>query len=1355
MLSRVARQKNAHFRLRKAPAYRALGVSSSLRLHSSLNRPGSSTGPTDSPKNERPRRPSFQSQRNLATAADPAALEQDSNPLLFEDSWQSAMESSLFGSINSTDASSLMILDDTPQTKPIYIRKVRGIGGDQDELMANFDMSLKVGKIHRAAALVKRLGSFYPPDSPEYLSFHNRYLLAVVSQAIITRQQDMVFPIQKWFEVDIPAAGVQPDATTLAGMIRLSLRMLHGSKRDRCVRRYWELAKNANLHEDVLAVEVLTDLDLGELSRICYSDLRHFGLDAIPSDGDMDGLMQEESDTMSEVLPTTQKGLGLSSLKESLSIFSDNFKITLPEGFQGTEQQRERMYSQMRQQRLEADTLGAAINRWRIESAETAKFGMPLASGKSMKEMISQWHLDLSSRIREEVKLSDEDESKPMITETQKERFDYGVYLRYLDPERVAALTILAVMHSFTRVGMDNGVKLSVLTTRIGREFQDEVIAQDVLRKQVNQSPRRMKVMEQLLANRNGKDRARWQGIFKNMQEDNFSKSWSSMVSLRIGACLMTLLMEVAKTSIWNKEQSCHVTHSVFQHAYTMTFGKRIGLIHMHPEVVKKASREPSTNIIDRHLPMVSKPRPWTGMRDGGYMLYKTDLVRTTPGERLQPAYIKAALERDGLDAIRSGLDVLGGTGWVINSDVLEVMIEAWNSGKPIGKLAPLEPELAAPPKPDVTAGIAAEKAWERSMGEMENLRSGYHSQRCFQNFQLEVARAFRKDTFYLPHNLDFRGRAYPLPPYLNQMAADHARALLLFSERKPLGASGLRWLKIQVANLAGFDKASMSEREKFADDHVDDILDSANNGIHGKAWWLQAEDPWQCLAACCELRNALGYADPTEYPSNLPIHQDGSCNGLQHYAALGGDTIGAQQVNLEPSDRPSDVYTGVSEFVKAKVAEEASAGLEIAQLLNGKISRKIVKQTVMTNVYGVTFMGAMKQVRKQLTDHYPDMTLETRSASALYIARKIFDALGSMFTGAHEIQYWLGDCASRITQSLSPEDIEQCAKEALQASSDSPAQRFDPAQKFRSTVIWTTPLGLPVVQPYRSRKTRRIATSMQSINVIDPLSTPSLPPNFIHSLDATHMMLSANACHKAGLTFSAVHDSFWTHAGDVDSMNRILRDAFVLMHSDDVIRRLAAEFNARYGRHLFLAKIPRHNKIARAVDAFRRASKQKRSKLQELLDEHKRQQLLRSDDPALQAEGRAMETAASIFEKMGGTDADMNISNTLGETGVGHVPNDPAGRERRCESAVDTTDPALETLFGDIERMESKFSKDNTEGKARMADVLEDGEAAPSAPKNRSTKCTSLWLPLRLRDIPAKGAWDVTRIRDSKYFFS
>lgn len=51
------------------------------------------------------------------------------------------------------------------------------------------------------------------------------------------------------------------------------------------------------------------------------------------------------------------------------------------------------------------------------------------------------------------------------------------------------------------------------------------------------------------------------------------------------------------------------------------------------------------------------------------------------------------------------------------------------------------------------------------------------------------------------------------------------------------------------------------------------------------------------------------------------PLTQDGSCNGLQHYAALGRDSVGAASVNLLPSDLPQDVYSEVAAQVRTHPA--------------------------------------------------------------------------------------------------------------------------------------------------------------------------------------------------------------------------------------------------------------------------------------------------------------------------------------------------------------------------------------------------------------------------------------------------
>lgn len=484
-----------------------------------------------------------------------------------------------------------------------------------------------------------------------------------------------------------------------------------------------------------------------------------------------------------------------------------------------------------------------------------------------------------------------------------------------------------------------------------------------------------------------------------------------------------------------------------------------------------------------------------------------------------------------------------------------------------------------------------------------------------------------------------------------------------MFSKGKPLGTNGLRWLKIHLANVYGFDKASLTEREAFAVEHLGDIRDSASNPLEGTRWWLKAEDPWQCLAACIELRNALDSTNPAAYQSHLPIHQDGTCNGLQHYAALGGDVWGAKQVNLEPSDRPSDVYSAVANLVKESISKDKEAGNDFAKILDGKITRKVVKQTVMTNVYGVTYVGAKAQVRKQLVAAYPDLP-NTNSMNAgtlsAYIATKIFTALSSMFRGAHDIQFWLGECASRISQSLTPEQISRIEKEwpvltqAESARAGWTPPKLEELAQFRSSVIWTNPLHMPIVQPYRMTKTRVVETNMQNISLSEPhRSQPvskrkqlqGFPPNFVHSLDATHMLLSALQCDEAGLTFAAVHDSFWTHAADIDEMNCVLRDTFIRIHTEDVIGRLAAEFAARYSHCMYMAMIRKSTPLYQKIKALRdtkgytKRAKGLKSKaftrLDELLLERKRIRLLESSEPEEVKRGESMVTPASIFQAM------------------------------------------------------------------------------------------------------------------------
>ena len=125
-------------------------------------------------------------------------------------------------------------------------------------------------------------------------------------------------------------------------------------------------------------------------------------------------------------------------------------------------------------------------------------------------------------------------------------------------------------------------------------------------------------------------------------------------------------------------------------------------------------------------------------------------------------------------------------------------------------------------------------------------------------------------------------------------MGADLARGILEFSEGQPLGEKGLRWLKIHLANKIGKDKLPLEDRVKYIDSIIDEVHKCAEDP-RNNTFWLDCENPWQALGVMFELSDALKSGDPHSFISHVPVHVDGSCNGMQHYAALGKDAKGAE----------------------------------------------------------------------------------------------------------------------------------------------------------------------------------------------------------------------------------------------------------------------------------------------------------------------------------------------------------------------------------------------------------------------------------------------------------------------------
>ncbi|KAI8058022.1 hypothetical protein BDF22DRAFT_663366 [Syncephalis plumigaleata] len=1037
---------------------------------------------------------------------------------------------------------------------------------DIEEQIAIMLVCLKSGHIDRAHTILKHITKNKPIHQSRFIdtNLHNAFIEAYIMQKGRPNTRQALY----WFD-DMKKSGAKPNISTYAILIKGMLRDKTTGTAKLLLR---ELLKEGHDINALIANRHLSDEDLKALNLFRQKGKTASKLDIQkqPEESNitvdmLDAIKPSNSPIKSIDIPTSSPNnlpearstnvLGLRLLKRALDPIAakdiDRYE---------------------RQLRLEEQALLASIER--LKSASDEQFvGMKMSS-ISIRRLMWQWHQELEQARAYQV----------IGTKKETTRNVCAPFIILIDAERLSILTIQHMLRLHSTGGIVGGMKTARAVSEVGRAIEQEYCAEQLRAK--DNSFLKAKRMNLHALYSSGKlfdidEREKQAKVLADSPNENWLPNWPTSVRIKLGSLLSSLLMTVAKIPITQKDPATNTITKIetdaFFHTYIFAQGHRTGAIRMHPKLSEMFSRDSIKEALDPRI----TPRPWVRFDSGGYLSKHSVCMRIKESPE-QYRYLKEASNQGRIGHVLNGLDVLGKNP--------NVALYAWNSGKEYPCIPSLMESLDLPPKPEIKPDNYEEtRKWHKLETDFRN----HHSQRCDVNYKIEIARSFVGETIYFPHNLDFRGRAYPIPPLFNHLGNDICRGLLLFAEGKPLGEKGLNWLKIQLASLAGYDKHSFTERIQFVDLHLEDIFDSADNPIHGRQWWLKAEDAWQALAACVELTEALRSPNPLEYKSRLPIHQDGTCNGLQHYAALGGDVQGATQVNLLPSDFPQDVYTGVCNLVNKAIDDQAANGVEEAVALKGKINRKIVKQTVMTNVYGVTFVGARDQIANRLKE-LDDLPEENIWRYSTYLTHQVFNSLGEMFEGARALQDWLSESARRIAKSIPNEAIDaktstdkkSTSKTITKKSSGKPTRSSSANNRrnqLMTSVIWTTPLGLPIVQPYRKSNRRLVRTVLQSITVSDPnVETPvnaqkqrtAFPPNFVHSLDATHMILSAIACQKHGLTFAAVHDSYWTHACDIDMMSALLRDQFIELHSQPIMENLRNEFIERYAGYKMPASI-------------------------------------------------------------------------------------------------------------------------------------------------------------------------------------
>ena len=183
----------------------------------------------------------------------------------------------------------------------------------------------------------------------------------------------------------------------------------------------------------------------------------------------------------------------------------------------------------------------------------------------------------------------------------------------------------------------------------------------------------------------------------------------------------------------------------------------------------------------------------------------------------------------------------------------------------------------------------------------------------------LRVIHEYLGIPFHFVWRYDSRGRSYSSGYDLNLQSNEYGKSLLSLHKKELITPQGMANLYIAIANHAGKDKLTWTERHDWtAKQNINDIV------------WDEPILGRKAIRALLDTKAGK--------PSGFVMSVDATSSGIQIMAAISGCKKTAKLVNMIDSTTRYDVYT------------------EVADLMNKQLSkpvpRKIAKQVVMTHFY-------------------------------------------------------------------------------------------------------------------------------------------------------------------------------------------------------------------------------------------------------------------------------------------------------------------------------------------------------------------------------------------------------------------
>jgi DNA-directed RNA polymerase len=577
-----------------------------------------------------------------------------------------------------------------------------------------------------------------------------------------------------------------------------------------------------------------------------------------------------------------------------------------------------------------------------------------------------------------------------------------------------------------------------------------------------------------------------------------------------------------------------------------------------------------SSDLVLRRLvgvPMTGEPLVW----DEGTLHIPTPegvplpypLVRSF--QKPVRAHVDRAIRNGQASKVLEALNAIQGVKWTINRPILDLVKHCYAHNIPVPGL-PQQRDLPVPEKPLAWEEMTDDQryAWRRKANEVATVNRGFIGERIILARDVATAEHLADaGDFWIPHNIDYRGRVYGVPHFQFQRQP-HIRAMFQFAEGQLVDAEGLYWLKVHLANVGDFNKISkqpFDERVWWVDDNCERLLATAADPL-ADLWWLEADKTFMFVAACMALRDAL-----EGKTVHLPVSFDGSCSGLQHLAAMSRCEDTGALVNLKNSKQPADIYQTVADLVKTKVTADllSERVLEFRnkdgevintarvadlarKLLDYGVNRSLVKRNVMTYSYSSKRAGMQDQI---LEDTMRPLQLQVLSgeiekhpfgddggfAAARYLSEVTYQSIVETVKRPAVVMRYLQDIARVMSHEERP-------------------------------VTWTTPIGLPVMLRCPVMETDQVnlflhdkgakirikpRTASEAGGMDKHRATLAVAPSFVHAYDAAHLMMVVLEAKKQGIhQVALVHDSFGCLPNDAARFRQLIKETFVQLYAEN-----------------------------------------------------------------------------------------------------------------------------------------------------------------------------------------------------------